>query len=73
MINCFPVTTACGPYIPNVCEREYVEMNTYTDEERDELMFGFALAFVIGGYLILEYSLSFVLFLYKDKKQRIQK
>ena len=34
---------------------------TYTDEEREEVMLGFTLAFVIGGYLILEYSLSFVL------------
>lgn len=66
MINCFPVTTACGPYtVFKMCA--HVEMNTYTDEERDELMFGFALAFVICGYLILEYSLSFVLFLYEDK------
>lgn len=33
---------------------------TYTDGARGELMLDLALAFVIGGYLILEYSLSFV-------------
>jgi len=46
-----------------VCLCAKQEISTYTDEERDELMFGLALAFDICGYLMLEYSLSFVLFL----------
>lgn len=42
-----------------VCE------GTYTDVEREELILGMALVFGIWEYLILEYSLSFVLFLCK--------
>lgn len=54
----------------SVCLRATQEISTYTDEERDELMFGLALAFGICGYLMLEYSLSFVLFLCKRKKNK---
>ncbi len=36
---------------------------TYTEEEREDTMLGLDLELVIGGYLILEYSLSFILFL----------
>lgn len=38
---------------------------TYTEEEREEAMLGLDLELVIWGYLILEYSLSLVLFLCK--------
>lgn len=38
---------------------------TYTEEEREDAMLGLDLELVIWGYLILEYSLSFVLFLCK--------
>lgn len=38
---------------------------TYTEEEREEAMLGLDLELVIWGYLILEYSLSFNLFLCK--------
>lgn len=39
--------------------------STYTEEEREDTMFGLDLELVIWGYLILEYSLSFILFLCK--------
>lgn len=38
---------------------------TYTDEEREDDMLGLDLELVIWGYLMLEYSLSFILFLCK--------
>lgn len=38
---------------------------TYTEEEREDAMLGLDLELVIWGYLILEYSLSFNLFLCK--------
>lgn len=38
---------------------------TYTEEERDDAMLGLDLELVIWGYLMLEYSLSFILFLCK--------
>lgn len=37
--------------------------STYTEEERDDAMLALDLELVIGGYLMLEYSLSFNLFL----------
>lgn len=37
--------------------------HTYTEEEREDAMFSLDLELVIWGYLILEYSLSFGLFL----------
>lgn len=40
--------------------------STYTEEEREDVMLGLDLELVIWGYLILEYSLSFILFLCKE-------
>lgn len=39
--------------------------STYTEEEREDVMLDLDLELVIWGYLMLEYSLSCILFLCK--------
>lgn len=45
---------------------------TYTEEEREEATLALDRELVIWGYLILEYSLSFILFLCKVSTQICQ-
>lgn len=45
---------------------------TYTEEEREDATLALDLELVIWGYLILEYSLSFILFLCKVSTQICQ-
>ncbi len=69
-MNIFNLFSACGSVMTCLINRSIVTYHhgmcyTYTEEEREDAMLGLDLELVIWGYLILEYSLSFNLFLCK--------
>lgn len=56
--------SCCGSVITRF-NNHHCMCSTYTEEEREDVMLDLDLELVIWGYLMLEYSLSCILFLCK--------